>query len=134
MRRLLVSTLRKQHCEVIEVASGSQLWDLALADELCVDLILSDVRMPCRSGLQVLAALRQLGRTTPFILITGFGDRETHAEAHRLGALTVFNKPFELDELRAIIVSLQTDGESDEPRESSETSRQPVALSLESTK
>jgi DNA-binding NtrC family response regulator len=112
MRRLLVSTLRREHCHVIEARTGAQLSEHILAAGLGtaepeVDLIISDVRMPGRSGLDVLTALRRTDRETPVILITAFGDAEIHAEAHRLGVLAVFNKPFDLDDLRTLVVSLQ---------------------------
>jgi DNA-binding NtrC family response regulator len=113
MRRLLVSTLRREHCHVIEARTGAQLSEHILAAglgtnaEAEVDLIISDVRMPGRSGLDVLTALRRTDHRTPVILITAFGDAEIHAEAHRLGVLAVFNKPFDLDDLRTLVVSLQ---------------------------
>jgi DNA-binding NtrC family response regulator len=113
MRRLLVAILRRSHCDVIEAKTGSQLWELIVhgalgtRSEPQVDLIITDVRMPGRSGLDVLSSLRKRDAWTPVILITAFGDTDTHAEAHRLGALAVFNKPFDLDDLRMIVVSMQ---------------------------
>lgn len=113
MRRLMVVILRRNNCEVIEAKSGSQLWELIVRGALGtetepqVDLIISDVRMPGMSGLEVLSSLRSQHAVTPMILITAFGDTDTHAEAHRLGALAVFNKPFDLDDLRMIVVSMQ---------------------------
>lgn len=111
MRRLLVATLRRAHCEVTEAQTGVQLSEQIArvrdGGAGAVDLIISDIRMPGRSGLDVLAALRRLDRDTPVILITGFGDPETHAQAHQLGALAVFNKPFDLDDLRMLVVSLR---------------------------
>jgi DNA-binding response OmpR family regulator len=113
MRRLLSAILRRSNCDVIEAKTGSQLWDLIVhgalgtRSEPQVDLIISDVRMPGKSGLEVLSRLRSSDESTPVILITAFGDTDTHAEAHRLGALAVFNKPFELDDLRMIVLSMQ---------------------------
>jgi CheY-like chemotaxis protein len=113
MRRLLVATLRRCNCDVTEAKTGSQLWELiahgalGTRSEPQVDLIISDVCMPGKSGLDVLSRLRISDGWTPVILITAFGDNDTHAEAHRLGALAVFNKPFDLDDLRMIVVSMQ---------------------------
>jgi DNA-binding NtrC family response regulator len=113
MRRLLVATLLKAGCEVIEAGSGVQLWeavcsiDVRADDQVVIDLIVSDVRMPGKSGLEVLRALRRTSNLTPVVLITGFGDAETHAEAAQLGALAVFNKPFDMADLRKIVVSLR---------------------------
>jgi DNA-binding NtrC family response regulator len=113
MRRLLSAILRRDNCEVIEAQSGTHLSELIAREGLMapsdarLDLIISDIRMPGRSGLEVLAGLRRTDQTTPVILITAFGDRDTHADAHRLGALAVFNKPFDLDDLRTLVVSLR---------------------------
>jgi DNA-binding response OmpR family regulator len=111
MRRLLASTLRREHCEVIEARTGVQLSELIALESgnarAPVDLIISDVRMPGKSGLEVLSLLRVRDSSTPVILITGFGEADTHAEAHRLGALAVFNKPFDIDDLRMMVVSLR---------------------------
>jgi DNA-binding NtrC family response regulator len=111
MRRLLVETLRRERCEVIEARSGLQLLELLDVNQAAsgaLDLIISDIRMPGKSGLEVLSQLRRVDHITPVILITAFGDSETHAEAHRLGALAVFNKPFDLDDLRTLVMSLQS--------------------------
>jgi DNA-binding NtrC family response regulator len=136
MRRLLVSTLRKARCEVIEAGSGVQLWEaisragFGTAPELAIDLIVSDVRMPGKSGLEVLSGLRRSADPTPVILITAFGDNETHCEAHRLGALAVFNKPFDLDDLGRVVVALR-----DALADDDEASVQPlIEASLQSTK
>jgi CheY-like chemotaxis protein len=113
MRRLLASTLRKEHCEVLEAGNGLELAELIALERSpsntgpAIDLIISDVRMPGRSGLEVLTVLRRNDRETPVILITAFGEPDTHAEAYRLGALAVFNKPFDIDDLRTMVVSMR---------------------------
>jgi len=66
------------------------------------DLIVSDIRMPGVMGLSVLAGLRGIDGVPPVILITAFGDAETHAEAERLGAAAMLDKPFEMAELLGI--------------------------------
>lgn len=106
MRRLLALALSADGFEVIEAATGGELMDRVVdlvfnrpPDGKGVDLIISDVRMPVVSGLHVVTRLRQLDKVTPVILITAFGDEETHGEAERLGA-RVFDKPFDLDDLR----------------------------------
>ena len=70
------------------------------------DVIVSDERMPGVLGSEVLAGLREAQWPTPFILITGFGDEKTHQEAFRLGASAVFDKPFDLDDLRQTIADV----------------------------
>lgn len=66
------------------------------------DLIVSDIRMPGVSGLQVLEGMSRWNGFPPMILMTAFGDEETHAAAERLGAAAMLDKPFELDALLTI--------------------------------
>jgi len=106
MRRLLANALRGDGFEVIEASSGAELVErirthlIHPKDGRTVDLIISDIRMPWASGLTVLEGLRRHNRATPVILITAFGDQETHLEAKRLGAAAVFDKPFDVNDLR----------------------------------
>jgi len=70
-----------------------------------VDLIVSDVRMPGSSGMDILAAMRRMGVRTPVILMTAFGDAQTRARAEALDAL-LFDKPFDVDDLREVVAGL----------------------------
>jgi DNA-binding NtrC family response regulator len=66
-------------------------------------MVICDLLMPGRTGLQVLDACRGRACCPPFILMTGFADEETRAEATRLGALAVLDKPLVLDAIRGIL-------------------------------
>jgi DNA-binding response OmpR family regulator len=109
MRNLVASNLRRAGVVVIEARTGAELLRLVSShllrrtDEFTVDMIISDVRMPGKSGLEILAELRAAGCWTPVILITAFGDEALHAEAYRLGAVAVFNKPFDVKALSALV-------------------------------
>src|SRR4051812_42080604 len=59
------------------------------------DAVLSDIKMPQMSGLQLLAEVRALGIEVPFLILTGFGDKEKIREALRLGATDFIDKPFD---------------------------------------
>jgi CheY-like chemotaxis protein len=112
MRSLLSSVLAKDGYEVIEACSGEELVDffgLALLDKsLCgsVDIVVSDLRMPGYSGLEALAGLRAAGCSVPFILITAFGSEEIHRQARDLGATAVFDKPFDMEDLRTVVLNV----------------------------
>jgi DNA-binding response OmpR family regulator len=66
-------------------------------------MIISDVRMPGATGLEVLEALRACEWSPPVILITAFGDPLLHEEARKLGALAVLDKPFDTDALVELV-------------------------------
>ena len=108
-RGLLASVLQEEGYEVVEAPDGLALL-ASLENTLTVRrerpdafLVVADVRMPGLSGLDVLAILRCATWRTPVILITAFGDEATHAEGRELGAVAVFDKPFDVDALRAAV-------------------------------
>jgi two-component system, response regulator, stage 0 sporulation protein F len=107
MRAMLTTVLRREGYLVHEAADGTALdrfiRGVARGEELDPDLIITDIRMPGLSGLEVLQGLRQGDWATPVVMITAFGDEATHAEAHRLGATAVLDKPFELDEFLDLV-------------------------------
>jgi CheY-like chemotaxis protein len=102
MRSLLAATLRRHGYGVTTCSNGVNLlqqlghYFRAHGDDE-FDLVITDIRMPGLTGIEVLEGLRGVDGHPPVILITAFGDAETHAAAHRLGAAAIFDKPFELD-------------------------------------
>lgn len=104
MRALVAETLRRDGYDVIELESGLELrqWlerKLELHPEELPDLVVTDIRMPGASGLEVLHWLRGREWCLPVIVITAFGDTDAHEEALRLGAVTLLDKPFDMDDL-----------------------------------
>ncbi|WP_076861438.1 response regulator FixJ [Bradyrhizobium mercantei] len=74
-----------------------------------VDCIVSDIRMPGMSGLELVRKLRADAATCPVILMTGHGDVALAVEAMKAGAVDFIEKPFEDDALlRSIGEALQT--------------------------
>lgn len=123
LHRFLVTVFDQDGYIVDEVKTGFDL--LARASrphsrDQELDLIISDIRMPGLTGLEVLAGLRSPHRpggwNTPVILITAFGDEETHAEAKRLGA-AIFDKPFDIDDLRACAINMVSRAQVESTRE-----------------
>jgi len=109
MRRLLGRVLERDGYRVVAVADGDQALDwlgLCLFDGSLARvpaLIVSDIRLPDFSGLELLEGLLCARARIPVILITGFPSEETYAEALELGAAQVLAKPFDLDALRLAV-------------------------------
>jgi two-component system NtrC family sensor kinase len=76
---------------------------LSMARQALPDLIIADQNMPGRTGLQVIAALRDEGRDIPIILITAEGSEILAKEAIQAGAAAYLTKPVETDQLLAAI-------------------------------
>ena len=110
MRSLVAEALRKDGYEVLVVSDGGRLL-VSLAHNLdgnepgFVDLVVTDIRMPVCTGMQILEQVRAARWRMPFILMTAFGDAATREHATNLGA-QLFDKPFELDDLRTAVASL----------------------------
>jgi CheY-like chemotaxis protein len=108
MRKLVVDALRKDAHEVLEAHDGaSMLVILAEVFQLDstlggIDVIVSDMRMPVWSGLELLERLADAGWRIPSILMTAFGDEETRRSAARVGAM-LMDKPFAMGELREAV-------------------------------
>jgi len=72
---------------------------LALARAESPELAVVDLRMPGRSGLELLRDLRALDPTTRVVVLTGYGSIATAVEAMRLGATHYVPKPADVDEI-----------------------------------
>lgn len=104
MRKLLSWSLERKGYKVIECPDGTTLMrKLGLLGPLTStqthDLIISDIRMPGATGLQVLECAREFDDFPPMILITAFPDSASREQALRLGAVAMLAKPFDIQEL-----------------------------------
>src|SRR4029079_11088947 len=97
VRESIERMLRSAGYTVRAAASGEE--GLSLAKGGAFDVILSDMRMPGLSGLEVLRQLREQHVDSVFMIMTGFGTMDTAIEAMQLGAVDFVQKPFFRDEL-----------------------------------
>jgi DNA-binding NtrC family response regulator len=97
VRESMERMLRSAGYTVQAATSGEEGFDLARSGAF--DVILSDMRMPGISGLEVLRKLRDAHVDAAFIVMTGFGTVDTAVEAMKLGAVDFVQKPFFRDEL-----------------------------------
>jgi CheY-like chemotaxis protein len=126
MRAVVAEALRGDGLDVVELSDGGRLL-VEIAARLkagrgddtrpamvwrpsaSIDLIVSDIRMPICTGLQILAALRDAQWHTPVILMTAFGDEATRKHAESLQAV-LFDKPFDIDDMRTAVANMLPSG------------------------
>ena len=109
LRRLVSAVLAYDGYEIIEVKDGTELFDQLSrrrSKGALPDVIVSDVFMPGLSGLDVLGKMRELDIHAPVVLMTAFSHGCSEARARELGAVTLVEKPFEIDDLRMIVLNL----------------------------
>jgi two-component system response regulator AtoC len=76
---------------------------LAAVLEVLPDLVLLDLRLPDRPGLDLLTDIREIDANIPVVLMTGHGSVRDAVEAMRRGAVEYLQKPLELDEVRLLV-------------------------------
>jgi DNA-binding response OmpR family regulator len=110
-RALLAVAFRARGYEVTECIDGTDLVSklgtyVLFGPPASFDLVVSDIRMPGATALEILDAMRGCEGVPPVILITAFPSADTHAAALKLGVASVFEKPFAIDDLIATAKSL----------------------------
>jgi two-component system, NtrC family, response regulator PilR len=98
MRELLAIVLRREGYEVLLAENGKSA--IATLEHEPVDILISDIKMPDLSGVDVLRAAKRIDKDILGIMITAFASTETAVEAMRLGACDYLSKPFDVDLLR----------------------------------
>jgi two-component system, LuxR family, response regulator FixJ len=93
LRDSLTFLLRTANIDVTGHASASAFLDALPKSAL--SCIITDVRMPGLSGIDLLKRLKELGISTPVIVITGHGDVPLAVEAMKFGAVDFLEKPFD---------------------------------------
>src|SRR5437773_6644275 len=91
-RNALERVLRVAHYDVVAAASAEEALDWR---DQAIDLVISDLRMGRRSGIDLLMEWREARPETPFILATAFGDVDSAVRAMQLGAADYLTKPVE---------------------------------------
>jgi len=74
-----------------------------LQGDTAVDLVITDYRMPGKTGLDFIVALREMRPLLPVVMITAYGDIETYLQSMSLGAFEFVNKPIKKIELERIV-------------------------------
>ena len=106
LRRMLERALTGEGYAVVTAADGETA--MARLAEEDFDLVLTDLKLPAASGLEVLAASRAAHPDLPVVVLTAYGTVRSAVEAMRLGAIDFLEKPVEIDQLFKLVGSLIT--------------------------
>ncbi|HBO69074.1 MAG TPA: DNA-binding response regulator, partial [Deltaproteobacteria bacterium] len=96
-REMALFNLRKAGYKVTAASDGQE--GLSLFSSEKFDLVITDVKMPGISGIEVLRRIREQDSDVPVLVITAFGNVETAVEAMKEGAYDFIGKPFNKDQL-----------------------------------
>jgi DNA-binding response OmpR family regulator len=94
----------KEKYEVFVANNGREA--LNLLEKNKIDLVISDIRMPDINGLDLLVKIRKEYSQTKVIIMTAYGSSDVQKEANRRGSLYYVEKPFEISDIRKIIIDL----------------------------
>ena len=98
MRELLAIVLRREGYDVLLAENGRAA--IGTLEREPIDLLISDIKMPDMSGVDVLRAAKRIDQDILGIMITAFASTDTAVEAMRLGACDYLSKPFDVDLLK----------------------------------
>ncbi len=101
IRRTLAAELKAEGYAVSEAADGREALASFAREE--PDLVLTDLRMPDGSGLDVLRKTRETNPETPVVMITAYTSTRTAIEALKAGAYDYVSKPFDVEELKHVV-------------------------------
>jgi two-component system NtrC family response regulator len=97
LRRVLEFQLSEAGYKIWAVADGAEAFEIFTNNDF--DCVITDLRMPKLSGLELLEKIKTLNAEIPVIVITAFGEVETAVTAMKAGAFDYINKPFNRDEI-----------------------------------
>lgn len=113
METILVVDDEKNYLVVLEALLGSEGYEIvtaldakkaiATAGEADLDLIITDMKMPGMTGMELLEKIKSIKPELPVIMMTAFGTIEMAVEAMRKGAYDYIQKPFENEQLKLTV-------------------------------
>jgi DNA-binding NtrC family response regulator len=98
----------REVCRTVAETIGMKVWDVGTAEEAMellesssIDILLTDLRLPGTSGLELLRQVTVVHPDVAVVMLTQYGSIGSAVEATRMGAADYVTKPFRVDELRA---------------------------------
>jgi len=101
MRDSLASLLAREGHEIVAANDGPIAVSKISAQKF--DLLITDLKMPRMSGIELLAEAKRIRPEMPVVLMTAFATVQTAVEAMKLGAYDYIQKPFDGDEVKALV-------------------------------
>jgi len=101
MRLALSESLESCGYDIVAAENGREALELFKKGKF--DLVVTDMKMPGMTGIEVLRGVKKLSPEIPVILITAYGTVGTAVEAMKEGAAEFIMKPFSLDDLEAVV-------------------------------
>lgn len=105
IRDFLAETLSRKNIEVTVAENGKRAYELL--KENVYDIMITDMKLPDSTGIDILKKCKELSPQTIVIIITAFGSIDNAVEAMRLGAFNYLLKPFSPDTIEALIEKAQ---------------------------
>lgn len=105
MRNFLSEALKRKGIDVTTVETGQKAF--TLIEEGSFDMVITDMKMPGVTGMDVVRKVKEISPNTLVIVITAYGTIENAIEAMRAGAFDYMIKPFSIENLIAIIEKAQ---------------------------
>jgi DNA-binding NtrC family response regulator len=103
IRWSVAETLVAAGHRVFEACDASSTRQLLASLDAPLDAVLLDYRLPDSDDLSLLADIRRLSPRTAVVMMTAYGSAETTAEARRLGAHAVLQKPFDVRRVETVL-------------------------------
>lgn len=110
MRNVLSILLRKEGHDVATCDGGVEA--IAALQNSRFDMVITDLKMPEVSGIEVLRSAKSVNPAVPVVMITAFATAESAVEAMKLGAADYITKPFRVDDVRRIVRGCLSGGAS----------------------
>jgi len=100
-RNILKGYLEKKGYKIFTASCGVD--GIKAVQNNLIDIVLSDYKMPDKTGLEVLEEVKKINPEISFVILTAYGTVENAVKAIRLGAFDYISKPVDLDELDLLI-------------------------------
>ena len=101
-KKFLRTMLERAGCEIIGEASDGQE-GIDKYKELKPDLVTMDITMPIKNGIEALEEIMAYDSNAKVVMVTAAGQNTNMVEALKLGAADFIQKPFEIDQIAAVI-------------------------------